>query len=107
MEPRASFEGDVAFCHRQNNDPSGGFISSGRILFADKFHLDIKRLGIPLVIIYVGADFGSSSVLVVRCVHKAWMAGEQSPKVYSFVVRAIHHAVAFATVMTTNGSPLH
>jgi ACS family hexuronate transporter-like MFS transporter len=31
----------------------------GGFFFADKFHLDIKRLGIPLVIIYVGADFGS------------------------------------------------
>ena len=31
----------------------------GGFFFADKFHLDIKSLGIPLVIIYVGADFGS------------------------------------------------
>jgi len=31
----------------------------GSFFFADKFHLDIKRLGLPLVIIYVGADVGS------------------------------------------------
>jgi ACS family hexuronate transporter-like MFS transporter len=31
----------------------------GGFFFADKFHLDIKGLGLPLVIIYVGADFGS------------------------------------------------
>jgi ACS family hexuronate transporter-like MFS transporter len=31
----------------------------GGFFFADKFHLDIKSLGIPLVIIYVGADLGS------------------------------------------------
>jgi ACS family hexuronate transporter-like MFS transporter len=31
----------------------------GGFFFADKFHLDIKQLGMPLVIIYVGADVGS------------------------------------------------
>jgi ACS family hexuronate transporter-like MFS transporter len=31
----------------------------GAFFFADKFHLDIKGLGLPLVIIYIVADFGS------------------------------------------------
>jgi ACS family hexuronate transporter-like MFS transporter len=31
----------------------------GGFFFADKFHLDIKQLGLPLVVIYVGADVGS------------------------------------------------
>jgi MFS transporter, ACS family, aldohexuronate transporter len=31
----------------------------GAFFFADKFHLDIKGLGVPLVIIYIVADFGS------------------------------------------------
>ncbi len=31
----------------------------GSLFLADKFHLDIKSLGLPLVIIYVGADIGS------------------------------------------------
>jgi MFS transporter, ACS family, hexuronate transporter len=31
----------------------------GGFFFADKFHLNIKDLGLPLVIIYVGADAGS------------------------------------------------
>jgi ACS family hexuronate transporter-like MFS transporter len=31
----------------------------GSFFLADKFHLDIRQLGIPLIVIYVGADFGS------------------------------------------------
>ncbi|HVV00769.1 MAG TPA: MFS transporter [Verrucomicrobiae bacterium] len=31
----------------------------GSFFFADKFHLNIKQLGLPLVIVYVGADLGS------------------------------------------------
>jgi len=53
-------QGDLGVCDREDDRCCVVVLSVlGRIFFADKFKLDIKGLGLPLVIIYVGADIGS------------------------------------------------
>jgi MFS transporter, ACS family, hexuronate transporter len=71
----------------------------GAFFFADKFHLDIKGLGMPLVIIYVVSDFGSiiGGWLSGFFIKRGWTVN-RARKTTMFICALCILPVAFATI---------
>jgi len=71
----------------------------GGFFFADKFHLNIKELGLPLIIIYIIADFGSvaGGWLSGAFIKRGWSVN-RARKTTMLICALCILPVAFATV---------